>query len=246
MNHRTPGRTGLITLVAALVSLLSVELAFAQAAAPPSSPPAATSPDQPATPAAPAAAPEQPPVPPEVDRVLRRVEKAGEEVQKLQATFEYHYVKRLIRAEEWRSGTLVYQQPSNFLINFVDGEKQTYRFNGRVFVEDRPNEMQRNVYRLRKDEEPPVDNISIDRTPFPLPFGQKRDDVLKNFTVESRGAEVLDNWKRPDKAVKPDERRYERLVLTPKPDSPLAKEYVRLDFWVDMETGLPKQIRTQD
>ena len=204
-----------------------------------------------ASPASPATAtpssPDASAVSADVDRILRRTEKAGDEVRRLMADFEYHYFKRLIRAEEWLSGNMVFQQPSNFLIRFVDGEKQTFRFNGRMFVEDRPLQMQRNVYRLRADDEPPVDSIAINRTPFPLPFGQKRDDVLKNFEVEYRGLEALEAWRRPDKPQqKVDERKYERLVLIPRKESPLSKDYTRLDFWIDGETGLPKQIRTQD
>lgn len=207
---------------------------------------------QPATPATAATTGEtgekQQAVSPDVDRILRQVEKAGDEVQQLAADFEYHYFKRLIRVQEWYSGKMVYAQPSNFLINFVDGEKQTFRFNGRVFVEDRPVQMQRNVYRLRGDDEPPVSSVGINQTPFPMPFGQKRDDVLKNFEVEYRGKVKLGPWKRPDveQKEKPDETEYEHLVLTPHKDSPMAKEYARMDFWIDPATGLPKQIRTLD
>ncbi len=249
MNMRIGGRIITITLAALVftgslnVSLRAQDAARPEAGAKPAvadSSPAAATDSQ-------GGKPEELTASPDVDRILRRTEKAGDEVQKLQADFEYHYYKRLIRSQEWRSGKLTFSQPSNFLISFVDGDKQTFRFNGRVFVEDRPLQMQRNVYRLRSKDDPPVDSISINRTPFPLPFGQKRDDVLRNFEVEYRGKEKLQAWRRPDhRDTVTDDREYERLVLTPRKESPLSKEYTRLDFWIDPETGLPKQIRTQD
>ena len=38
----------------------------------------------------------------------------------------------------------------------------------------------------------------------------------------------------------------EHLVLTPKPRSSLARDYKRMEFWIDPNSGLPKQIRMLD
>jgi len=36
------------------------------------------------------------------------------------------------------------------------------------------------------------------------------------------------------------------LVLTPKPGSSFARDYKRMEFWVDLADGLPRQIVTVD
>lgn len=189
----------------------------------------------------------EPAVEVELDQVLRRVEKAGDEVQRIECDFDYDYNNPLIDEREWRTGKLQYLKPNRFRIEFSEGGKEVFRFNGRVYVEDRPARKERYVYRLRNQADPEITDLDIDKVPFPLPFGQKRDKVLKTFVVTYGGQKTLEPWPAPaGKAVttaKPDAKKYDYLDLKPKKGTSIAQSYQRIEMWIDRETGLPRQIR---
>ena len=192
----------------------------------------------------------EPKIDPDVDRVLRLAEKAGKSIAKLDAQFDYEFRQTLIDENEWRLGRMIYRKPSDIRIEFTDGKKEVFRFNGRVYVEDRPGQRQRYVHIFRKPHEKPISILEVEELPFPHPFGQKRDTLLKDFEIRYRGKVALEPWKRP--GAKPDPtptdklKKYERLELLPKPKSRAAKEYVRIDYWIDPDDGLLRQVRTED
>jgi outer membrane lipoprotein-sorting protein len=185
-----------------------------------------------------------------LDVVLRRVEKAGDEVQRIECDFDYDYNQQLIGDHEWRTGKLQYHKPNRFRIEFTDGGKEAFRFDGRVYVEDRPTKKQRYVYQLRNQADPEITDLDIDKVPFPLPFGQKRDKVLRTFDVKYGGPKKLEPWSAPaGKSVttaKPDEKEYDYLDLKPKAHTSIGRDYRRIEMWIDRETGLPRQIRMED
>jgi len=191
----------------------------------------------------------QPAVDPDVDRVLRLAEQAGEKVELLDAEFDYEYNQTLIEEREWQAGRMVYKKPSSIYIEMTDGAKDVYKFDGRVYVELRTRQKQRYTHILRKPTDPPVSILDVEQLPFPHPFGQKRKHLLENYDVTYKGLETLGPWPRPE-GTKPTEKesaeRYEHLVLVPKPKSPAAKEYVRIEYWLDRESGLVRQARTED
>jgi outer membrane lipoprotein-sorting protein len=192
----------------------------------------------------------EPAVDPDLDRVLRRVEKAGDEVQRIECAFDYEYNEQLIDEHTWRTGKLQYLKPNRFRIEFSEGGKEAFRFDGRVYVEDRPVQKARYVYRMRNQADPEITDLDIDKVPFPLPFGQKRDKVLKTFTVTYGGPKALEPWAAPaGKSVtttKPDTKKYDYLDLKPKKGTSIGRNYRRIEMWIDQETGLPRQIRMED
>ncbi|MBN2582873.1 MAG: outer membrane lipoprotein carrier protein LolA [Planctomycetes bacterium] len=194
------------------------------------------------------ATPEEPPAPdPDVDRILRLTEAAGDKVEKLAANFDYDEYETLLDDREFYEGRIVYRKPNRVFMEFTKGSKQSFRFDGRVFVDDRPDQKVRHIYPLRKPTEPEVEDLDVDKVPFPLPFGQKRDKVLRNFEVKYGGKQPLGPWAGTSKKAKAtDTKECEKLTLIPKPHGPLARDYQRMEFWIDPESGLPAQVRMID
>lgn len=191
----------------------------------------------------------QPAVDPEVDRVLRLAEQAGEKVQLLDAEFDYEFNQTLIEEREWRTGRLVYKKPSCIYIEFTDDPKDVYKFDGRVYVELQAKQQQRYPHILRKPSDPPVSILDVEQLPFPHPFGQKRKFLLENYDVTYKGREPLGPWQGPGSektTAKEKGEPCEHLVLVPKPTSRTAKEYTRVEYWLDPKTGLVRQACTED
>lgn len=234
------------------------EAGQAAAPAPAGSAEGQAAPPKPSETSGPAAQPvEQAKVDPDVDRLLAKAEKAGEETKWLETDFDSDYNQTLVGDEEWRTGRMVYKKPSCVYIEYTDGSKDKFRFDGRVYVEDRPAPKrggQRYVHIFRKPGAPPIPVLDIDELPFPHPFGQKRERLLADYTVQYKGKEKLGPWKRPPEKGEtqpaaqqpPDEKEYEHLVLTPKKKSEKAREYKGVEYWLDGDTGLVRQLRTED
>jgi outer membrane lipoprotein-sorting protein len=91
------------------------------------------------------------------------------------------------------------------------------------------------VWELRLPTEPPVESLELGKTPFPLPFGQKKEQVLKLFAA-ARDAK--------EEAADKDKRAV--LALTPKPGTELAKDYKKVLLWIDTKTWVPTRARLFD
>jgi len=216
----------------------------------PAATPAATPPtEQPKV--APATPAETPPAPEsDVDRVLKLAQKAGETTKAFQADFEYNLYEEMIDENEWRTGFMAYRKPAEAAVQFTDRpENESWRFDGRVLTEDRPKQKQRYVHIVRKPQDPPLDILDVGQMPFPQPFGGQREKLLKNYTVTYQGAEQLEVWKRPKikpEDAAPPEKKMEHLQLVPKAGSDAAKNYTKVDFWIDPTDGIVRQLRTVD
>jgi hypothetical protein len=79
-----------------------------------------------------------------------------------------------------------------------------------------------------------VNLLKLGEGPFPLPIGQKKEDVKKVFDVE----------KVPP--AKDDPANTIHLKLTPKPDTSYARRFASMDVYVAADTHLPVRIATMD
>jgi outer membrane lipoprotein-sorting protein len=79
-----------------------------------------------------------------------------------------------------------------------------------------------------------LDLFKLGEGPFPLPLGQKREDVLKLFDVARVGPTADD----PSGTV--------HLQLTPKDGTDLGKQFKTIDVWVDIKSDMPGRIQTLD
>jgi outer membrane lipoprotein-sorting protein len=79
-----------------------------------------------------------------------------------------------------------------------------------------------------------LDLFKLGEGPFPLPIGQKKDDVLKSFDVVKVDPAAGD----PPNTV--------HLRLTPKDGTPLARKFKVIDVLVDTGGAMPRRIQTED
>ncbi|MBM4018473.1 MAG: outer membrane lipoprotein carrier protein LolA [Planctomycetes bacterium] len=184
-------------------------------------------------PAAPPKAAEAPPA--EAAEVLDRMDAAGKDLRTVRARFDYELNQTLYEDVQKRKGDLAYLAPNLLRFEFTDRPQETFVFDGRVLYHRKDATKQLVVWELRLPEEAPVESLELGRTPFPLPFGQKKEQVLKFFTAgRDAKEEAADKDKR---AV---------LALVPKKDTELAKDYKRILMWVDAKTWLPTRARLYD
>jgi outer membrane lipoprotein-sorting protein len=79
-----------------------------------------------------------------------------------------------------------------------------------------------------------LDLFKLGEGPFPLPLGQKRQDVLKIFQVIKINPDPSD----PPQTV--------HLQLTPKDGTQFANKFKTIDIWIDTATAMPRRIQTID
>jgi hypothetical protein len=136
----------------------------------------------------------------------------------------------------------------------VRPENEVYILNGEYLVRKEPDAKQIFKYRLAKKEGGAIaDPLRLGEGPFPIPIGQRKDDVLARFAAELRPG--LDEIVIPPPADTDEDRaRAERsrrrfdscyqLRLVPKPNSEEARQYREIRVWYFKDTLLPSMART--
>ena len=180
----------------------------------------------------------------EVDAALRSIEAAGTDLHAFTATIAYRKDDALLGSQELRTGNIVYEarekQPTRLAVDFDvrivnrrrRDESKRIIFDGSWLVEC--DEAAKQF--IKRQIVAPGDAAEPMRLggPFPLPIGQKRDDVLKRFVVV-----LLPGL--PDTFVvpKPDDLNLVGLRLTPREGTVEAKDWSTIDLWYDGGTWLP-------
>lgn len=180
-----------------------------------------------------------------VDRILSRLEDRKIEDLKAKIVWELEYVSSEEgEAPDRKLGKLWYRsaQPDpKFKVTFehriVDGKKQKldedHMFDGYWYVELQRQQkvLTRREVRAAGDKRDPY---KLGEGVFPLPFGQKKADILSEFEV-SRIPEASDDPKGTD-----------HLRMFPRDGTNTARIYKVVDFWIAREgklAGLPIQVR---
>ena len=179
-------------------------------------------------------------VAPEIDAILTRLEKKGDEIGDLRCALEYRIDDRINLDELIKYGSIAFKraQPHDmFLIHFHKlvqddipiKKKEWYLFKNRWLWEAK----ERTTTIIKREivaEGETVDLFDVETAPFPVPFGQKKDNILKNFTVSL-----------PPPA-KGDPKDTDHLVCIPQPGTQMAKDFSKLEFYVSRKTHLPVRI----
>lgn len=184
------------------------------------------------------------PVDPAVDAVLEKMEKRT--VDRLHARMQYE-LRYEIDAEEDKTvqrGDIWYAQgepTAKFKVHFKEklvrdrprSMDEQHLFDGYWYVEKNPKTRTVTRRQVRAEGEK-VDPFKLGEGPFPLPFGQQREDILAEFDVElaAPGPNAPPNTK--------------HLVLTPHKEAESAKRFAQIHFWVRTAgalEGLPVQVR---
>jgi len=174
-------------------------------------------------------------LPAEVERVLDRMEAAGKAIRTLRARFDYELNQTLYEDIRKRRGRLAYAAPNRLRFAFTDRPKETFVFDGRSVYHVKPSTRQLILWEMRTEEEPPVETLALGKTPFPLPFGQKKAAVLKHFRV-----------RRHVEAENKDPKKRTVLALVPKKGTTLAQDYTRILLWIDTGRWMPTRARLLD
>jgi len=181
---------------------------------------------------------------PEIEEVLNRLE--NRDVQDLHARLAWRQEYITDLEEDWvtKRGEIWYQKAepvAKFLIHFNEKLTGTRRdklderhlFDGCWYVEldSRTRTVQRREVRRPND---PGNPYKVGEGVFPLPFGQKKEDILREFELQ----------KLPPASDDPPTT--DHLRLWPREGTKTGQSYKQLDFWISREgptAGLPVKVR---
>jgi len=176
---------------------------------------------------------------PQVVEILTQLERRSDGLKDIRCRITFKETDSLDMTEMTKEGQILFlmAEPNpKFLIHFersvnagIVGKQEWYLFDGRWLTEaiERIQQVTRKEVVLPGEKQ---DFFDIEKSPFPLPFGQKKDKILKNFDVE---------WVKP---VSTDPSNTDHLVCKPKASSHLANKYDQLDFYVDRQVHLPRRV----
>jgi len=180
-----------------------------------------------------------------VDDVLDALRDRGQDLKDFVAKVRLTATDETSGDSTTRIGQLVYQKKADenarIRITFtqlkqgdrITAKKQEYLLDKGHFI-DRDYQKQLEVNRQVTRPGQKLDLFKLGEGPFPLPLGQDKAEVHKAFEVTKAAPAKND----PANSV--------HLVLTPKPDTKLARKFKTIDVWVDLKTHMPVRIATID
>ena len=115
------------------------------------------------------------------------------------------------------------------IVDETTGPREWYLFDGRWLYEakERTEQVIKREF-VRPGEK--VDFFDLETAPFPLPFGQKKEQILEHFDVTLR---------KPSKGDPPDT---DHLVCIPKPGSRMEDKYDKLELFIQRDVNLPSRV----
>jgi len=184
------------------------------------------------------------PIDPAVERILDRLEKKGDQITDIEADISYVKIDPVLEDRQEYKGILRFKesQPNPlFFIRFdefkqegiVKKTKQWHVFDGQWYIEARESTktiVKRQI--VRQGE--PLEVFKLGQGPFPLPFGQKKADIVKNFEVKL----VPPSSKDPANC--------DHLECIPRPGTPLYDKYEAIHFYIDRALDLPTRVSTTE
>lgn len=203
-----------------------------------------TAPGAGAAPPAAGAAATQPALDPEIDKILTRLEQRDVRDLHAKLSWRQHYVTDLEEDDVTKTGEIRYKKGTpvaRFLIKFTeklannrkDKLDEQHLFDGCWYTElqSRTKTVVRREIRRPDDAGDPY---KVGQGVFPLPFGQKKAEILREFEVE----------RVPPAANDPPATDHVRLL--PREQTRTGETYKQLDFWIDREgptAGLPIKVQ---
>lgn len=178
-------------------------------------------------------------VDPPVDKILTALQKRSDGLKDIRTDVVFTDEDRINRTTNKKKGRImlaVVKPNARFMVHFdktdldgVRGKQEWYLFDGVWFFQaiERLEQVTRQLIAGSGQE---IDLFDIEKAPFPMPFGQKKENILKNFDVTlapPSGNDPADT---------------DHLICNPKPTSRLAKRYDQLDLFVHRTLRLPKKI----
>lgn len=176
---------------------------------------------------------------PRIDAVLTRLERRSDGLRDIQCRVTFLEDDQMNLVRRSKTGTLRFlmlDPNPHFLIHFertetdgVIGKQEWYLFDGLWFYQGLERILQVTKQEIARPGEK-MDLFDLERAPFPLPFGQKKETILRSFEVELA---------EPTPADPPET---DHLVCVPRPGTRMSRKYDRLDFFVRRDVDLPSRI----
>ncbi|MDB5325856.1 MAG: hypothetical protein JWM57_1425 [Phycisphaerales bacterium] len=179
----------------------------------------------------------------DVNAALDALHDSGANLQSLSADISLRTVSGDLGDDETKSGTFLLQKKpdgdTRVRASFTERRSGTKIFKDRrdyvlagPDLIDRDYANKKQTTRQVRQPGQKLDLFKLGEGPFPLPVGQARDDVLKDFDVE----ELPNN----DKAI------LATIKLSPKPETEMADKFKTITVKIDRQTKLPTEIKTVD
>ena len=182
------------------------------------------------------------PVDAKVETILDRLEQRGATVGDLTSQVSWTIEDTRVFENTTKEGTLRFLKRKPHPVFRVDfdrlldsdgtekNRKETHVFDGRHYIEAKA--FTKTVIRreIVREGDEVTNPFELGAGRFPLPFGQKKADILKHFVVELVAA------KRGDPA------NCDHLKCVPRPASHLAEDYRELHFYVHRRIELPVRV----
>jgi len=177
--------------------------------------------------------------PADVDRILTDLQKRSDDLHDIRCEVRFVDDDRINLTKSTKTGRILFAmtQPNpKFTIQFdktavdgVVGKREWYLFDGRWLYQAIERTQQVTKQELAKEGEK-LDLFDLEKAPFPLPFGQKKETILRNFEVQLT----------PPAAGDP--ANTDHLSCKTNSGSKLARRYERLDLYVHRTLHLPTRI----
>lgn len=183
---------------------------------------------------------------PRVDEILSRLEERRVSDLEARLTWEVQHVMDAPDQSDIRKGKIWYKDREPIAVFLVDFDKkingrrvtrvdEKHMFDGQWYVTLREEQkiVERRQVRTPNDTRDPY---KLGDGPFPVPFGQTKADILREFDV------------RLAPASKDDPKDTDHLLLYPKPRTQMHGKYERLHFWVERDgdkAGLPTKVKLE-
>lgn len=174
-----------------------------------------------------------------VDAILTALEARSNGLRDIRCKIKFIEEDQLNLTTRTKEGEILFrmaepnpQWAMYFSYTEVDGtpyKKQWYLFDGRWLYQafERTEQVtQQEIARAGEKR----DMFDLDEAPFPVPFGQKKDKILRNFDVTLAVAK------------KGDPPGCDHLVCIPKKDSRLAEKYASVEFFILRDLHLPIRV----
>jgi len=174
-----------------------------------------------------------------IDEILTQLQQRSDGLEDIRCEVRFVEDDRVNLTQRTKFGGILFlmTKPNpHFLIHFekteadgVLGKQEWYLFDGQWLyqaVERIAQVTKQEVARSGME----FDLFDLEKAPFPVPFGQKRETILRNFNVTLASPATGD----PP--------RTDHLICVPKPDSRLYRKYERLELFVHRDIHLPSRI----
>lgn len=174
-----------------------------------------------------------------IDEILTQLQHRSDDLKDIRCEVRFVEDDRINLTQRTKFGEILFlmTKPNpHFLIHFqktetdgVLGKQEWYLFDGQWLYQAVERTTQVTKQEVAEPDKE-FDLFDLEKAPFPLPFGQKRETILRNFNVTLAPS------------APGDPANTDHLICIPKADSRLYRKYEQLDLFVHRDIHLPSRI----